>query len=244
MTDPEKERMRAALHLIAEESCDRLTSGPGSCWSQPTWSPEAEYGADRWCDGCIALAALLPVASTPLPGAQRASFMQLLSPLDQPRRLSHADVHILHRFAIHAMTLEVGSEGQVAVERLFFSTAEPYLPLGQGDQLQWDTDRATAGELIMRWLAALGIVDRNNRLTFEQFQRSGRDVADLVTIEAYRNHSHERRAGRVYQDELYIVKYSETQWWMPMEHDRLSTSLRDLEVALYDFYLSNYIRSV
>jgi hypothetical protein len=60
MVDIEKERMRAALKLIAEKSCERLTTGPGSCWSQPAWTPEAQYSDDRWCDGCIALAAILP----------------------------------------------------------------------------------------------------------------------------------------------------------------------------------------
>lgn len=61
--DVEKERMRAALKLIAEPSCERLTTGPGSCWNEPAWSPEAQYGSDKWCDACIALSALMPDAA-------------------------------------------------------------------------------------------------------------------------------------------------------------------------------------
>ena len=49
--------MRLALQIIAEGGCERLTSGPGSCWRQP-WSPLARYGADCWCAACIALKAL------------------------------------------------------------------------------------------------------------------------------------------------------------------------------------------
>jgi len=74
--------MRAALQLIAARSCERLTSGPGSCWNQPIWYPEAPYTADRWCDGCIALAALLPLVDKEHPGVQRASFMQQLTTPD------------------------------------------------------------------------------------------------------------------------------------------------------------------
>lgn len=47
----------AALKLIAGDSCDRLTSGPGSCWTQP-WTKDAQFTADRWCDRCIAREAL------------------------------------------------------------------------------------------------------------------------------------------------------------------------------------------
>jgi hypothetical protein len=57
------ERMEVALRLIAKTSCERMTSGPGSCWSEPTWSPDARFGADRWCYPCTALAALLPVGA-------------------------------------------------------------------------------------------------------------------------------------------------------------------------------------
>jgi hypothetical protein len=61
--DLEKQRMRTALNLLAKPSCERLTTGPGSCWSQPSWTPEARYTADKWCDACIALSALLPDAA-------------------------------------------------------------------------------------------------------------------------------------------------------------------------------------
>jgi hypothetical protein len=51
--------MRNALITLSVESCERVTTGPGSCWSHANWSPDAKYSDDRWCDGCIALAALL-----------------------------------------------------------------------------------------------------------------------------------------------------------------------------------------
>lgn len=50
--------MYEALRIIAATSCERLTSGPGSCWSQAGWTREAEFGADRWCQPCTALAAI------------------------------------------------------------------------------------------------------------------------------------------------------------------------------------------
>lgn len=43
---------------IAANSCERLTTGPGSCWRHHEWSPDAPYTADRWCAPCIALKAL------------------------------------------------------------------------------------------------------------------------------------------------------------------------------------------
>ena len=51
-------KMYEALKLISATSCERLTTGPGSCWSQPGWSKAAEFGADCWCQPCIALAAI------------------------------------------------------------------------------------------------------------------------------------------------------------------------------------------
>lgn len=50
--------MYLALRIIARSSCERLTTGPGSCWSQPGLTPEAEFTADQWCRPCVALAAI------------------------------------------------------------------------------------------------------------------------------------------------------------------------------------------
>lgn len=49
-----------ALRLIAGDppDCTRLTSGPGACWT--VYALRAQYDDDRWCDACIALAALDP----------------------------------------------------------------------------------------------------------------------------------------------------------------------------------------
>jgi hypothetical protein len=44
------------LKLIAEDRCERLTSG--SCWDQPEWTVNAPYLADRVCDTCIATRAI------------------------------------------------------------------------------------------------------------------------------------------------------------------------------------------
>lgn len=56
------ERAVRALWLIMgrDAGCERLTTGPGACWSQAHWTPDAEYTDDRWCNSCTALAALVP----------------------------------------------------------------------------------------------------------------------------------------------------------------------------------------
>ena len=53
--------MYAALKLISTHSCERLTSGPGSCWSQNNWTRDAEYSDVCWCKPCIALAAIIDI---------------------------------------------------------------------------------------------------------------------------------------------------------------------------------------
>jgi len=47
----ERNRMRSALKLIAGEKCSNFTSG--DCKSAGR-TKNAQYGADRWCDACIA----------------------------------------------------------------------------------------------------------------------------------------------------------------------------------------------
>lgn len=47
-----------ALELIDDGGCERLTGGGYRCQAEPAWSPDAEFTNDRWCDSCIASAAL------------------------------------------------------------------------------------------------------------------------------------------------------------------------------------------
>jgi hypothetical protein len=65
----EVERARGAagraLTLVAGTSCEKSTAGPGTCWRDYR-DPNAKYGAERWCDPCIALAALTPDATDKL----------------------------------------------------------------------------------------------------------------------------------------------------------------------------------
>lgn len=59
----EKEKnaqLEEALKQIAGDRCSNFTTGPGSCWSKPNLTFDAQYTADRWCVNCIARAALLP----------------------------------------------------------------------------------------------------------------------------------------------------------------------------------------
>jgi hypothetical protein len=55
---PEEMTPVRALRLIAGSACSNFTTGPGSCWRHDSRTPDAEYSAYRWCDACIALAAL------------------------------------------------------------------------------------------------------------------------------------------------------------------------------------------
>jgi hypothetical protein len=43
-----------ALQLIAGDGCERLSRG--ACGDDAQYEPDAPYGADRWCDACIAQA--------------------------------------------------------------------------------------------------------------------------------------------------------------------------------------------
>lgn len=54
--------MERALTLIAGTSCENSTTGPGACWRDYR-DPDAAARAERWCDSCIALAALTPDAA-------------------------------------------------------------------------------------------------------------------------------------------------------------------------------------
>lgn len=55
------------LDLIAEDSCENYTSGPGTCTRTQGRYASARYGADRWCDPCRAWAALNDVPMTTQP---------------------------------------------------------------------------------------------------------------------------------------------------------------------------------
>ena len=50
--------VREALSLISSGGCERLTSGDFACHHEPGWSPYAAERSGRWCDACIAKAAL------------------------------------------------------------------------------------------------------------------------------------------------------------------------------------------
>lgn len=54
-TNPNPESMEAALRLIGT---DCATYTRGTCSDEPNRSPYAKYGADQWCDPCIARAGL------------------------------------------------------------------------------------------------------------------------------------------------------------------------------------------
>jgi hypothetical protein len=56
--------MEEALKTILETTnggCSRLTSGIGSCFTQPAWTKDAQELAFRVCDQCIAWEALTEV---------------------------------------------------------------------------------------------------------------------------------------------------------------------------------------
>ena len=46
-------RLREALERIDRDGCERLT-GPTRCFDVEGWSRDARYGADAWCNPCIA----------------------------------------------------------------------------------------------------------------------------------------------------------------------------------------------
>ena len=48
---PGQYRWRLALNWIGTQ-CETTTVG--RCWDYGNRTPDAEYGADRWCDGCLA----------------------------------------------------------------------------------------------------------------------------------------------------------------------------------------------
>lgn len=50
----------AALKLIAKDGCRRRNwlTGSGGCAGIVSWSKDAEYVSDRWCDPCIAAEAI------------------------------------------------------------------------------------------------------------------------------------------------------------------------------------------
>lgn len=56
----EIDRLQGTLGKIAGDRCHRLDAGPGACSRQPGWAPNAENVSQRWCDACLAHAALLP----------------------------------------------------------------------------------------------------------------------------------------------------------------------------------------
>ncbi len=56
--------LREALELIGTKC--HASDGPETCMEDPSRNPHAPFGADRWCDGCIARAGL---SGLPFPAA-------------------------------------------------------------------------------------------------------------------------------------------------------------------------------
>ena len=50
-------QVRHLLELIAGEKCTKVIS-QSRCWEDASLAPNCEWWADRWCDACIAQAAL------------------------------------------------------------------------------------------------------------------------------------------------------------------------------------------
>jgi hypothetical protein len=71
--------MRAALELIARTGCTNFwPPDKWACITDSARTPDAKYTADKWCDACIAHAALRPSPSAPAPAQERC-------PLHAPR---------------------------------------------------------------------------------------------------------------------------------------------------------------
>lgn len=54
-----RDHLLDALAVIAAPGCSRYTASSGCrCWDYGNLSAHAKYGADKWCDPCVALAGL------------------------------------------------------------------------------------------------------------------------------------------------------------------------------------------
>lgn len=76
-------RMEGALAIIAKASCEKLTTDPRSCWSQPTWSPDAQSAR---------MGSATP--ASPWPGCSRS---ELLSRLANPGKPASQVSHLGER---------------------------------------------------------------------------------------------------------------------------------------------------
>lgn len=53
-----QEHLEAALRLICGDQCGNFTSGPGTCITARPNGRGHHYGAEAWCDACVAFEAL------------------------------------------------------------------------------------------------------------------------------------------------------------------------------------------
>jgi hypothetical protein len=75
-------------------------------------------------------------------------------------------------------------------------------------------------------------------MTFEEFQATGRDVADLGAIEHIAA-SGATGPGRVYMDELFMYQPAPLGWCVPIgSHEGLFGDVVSAERALYEFAVS------
>jgi hypothetical protein len=59
VADKQRRIMHSALRLIIDNAggtCERMTSGPGSCWQH--YNRKSKHADERWCNSCVALDAI------------------------------------------------------------------------------------------------------------------------------------------------------------------------------------------
>ena len=72
-----------------------------------------------------------------------------------------------------------------------------------------------------------------NTMTLEQFRATGRDVADLQTVDP--NAFDAPSPGRVYAGDLYIEYAGGEGAFLTLGNEQLVGTLEELEAELYDF---------
>jgi hypothetical protein len=137
----EIERLKAALRLIRGDFCENYTTGLGSCRLNGR-KPDAEYGADRWCDPCIAYAALQShssgassvsreaVQSTAAAALTDEQIVGLLAKAAD--ELDATRVHEMRQGGWHATTIFDGDAAALRFARMVLAATTP----GQDTTLQ------------------------------------------------------------------------------------------------------------
>jgi len=77
-------------------------------------------------------------------------------------------------------------------------------------------------------------------MTIDEFRATGRDVADLSTIEHIACSGIESGAGRTYMDDQLFIEHGEISgaWHLTLGNAQLLGSLADMERKLYDWAVS------